>query len=42
MLISFSDLKNKYQMNIKGIIHIGGHYGEEIADYVNEGVIRDL
>tara|TARA_B100000927_G_C16402019_1_gene443819 strand:+ start:103 stop:717 length:615 start_codon:yes stop_codon:yes gene_type:complete len=38
MLISFSDLKNKYQMNIKGIIHIGGHYGEEIADYVNEGV----
>ena len=25
-------------MNIKGIIHIGGHYGEEIADYVKEGV----
>tara|TARA_Y100001937_G_scaffold61900_1_gene84847 strand:+ start:284 stop:898 length:615 start_codon:yes stop_codon:yes gene_type:complete len=38
MLISFSDLKNKYRMNIKGIIHIGGHYGEEITDYLREGI----
>ena len=38
MLINFSDLKNKYRMNIKGIIHIGGHYGEEITDYLREGI----
>ena len=25
-------------MNIKGIIHIGGHYGEEITDYLSEGI----
>ena len=25
-------------MNIKGIIHIGGHYGEEITDYLREGI----
>ena len=34
MLISFSNLKMKYDMNIKGIIHIGAHYGEEIVDYI--------
>lgn len=28
-------------MNIKGIIHVGGHYGEEIVDYLNCGV-RDI
>lgn len=25
-------------MGIKGIIHIGGHYGEEISDYLNCGI----
>ena len=25
-------------MNINGIIHIGAHYGEEIVDYINEGI----
>lgn len=25
-------------MNITGIIHIGGHYGEEIEEYVNNGI----
>ena len=38
MLISFSNLKRKYNMNIKGIIHIGAHYGEEIVDYIEEGI----
>ncbi len=38
MLISFRDLKRKYNMNIKGIIHIGAHYGEEISDYIDEGI----
>ena len=38
MLISFSNLKRKYNMNITGIIHIGAHYGEEISDYIDEGI----
>jgi FkbM family methyltransferase len=38
MLISFTNLKKKYNMNITGIIHVGGHYGEEIAEYVNNGI----
>ena len=25
-------------MNVKGIIHIGGHYGEEIDEYVRNGI----
>lgn len=25
-------------MSIKGIIHIGGHFGEEISEYVNNGI----
>lgn len=25
-------------MNIKGIIHIGGHFGEELAEYVRTGI----
>lgn len=38
MLISFTDIKRKYDMNITGIVHIGGHYGEELREYVNNGV----
>ena len=38
MLISFKDLKKKYDMRITGVIHIGAHYGEEVQDYIDEGV----
>ena len=38
MLISFKGLKRKYNMNIKGIVHIGAHYGEELVDYIDEGI----
>lgn len=38
MLISFTNLKRKYNMDIKGIIHIGGHFGEELAEYVRTGI----
>ena len=38
MLISFTDLKKKYSMDIKGIIHIGAHYGEEISEYIRNGI----
>ena len=38
MLLSFKDLVKKYDMRISGIIHIGAHYGEEVQDYIDEGV----
>ena len=38
MLLSFRSLVDKYKMNIKGIIHIGAHYGEEISEYIDNGI----
>lgn len=38
MLLSFTGLRKKYNMDVKGIIHIGGHYGEEIDEYVRNGI----
>lgn len=38
MLISFTQIKNNYNMNITGIIHVGGHFGEEIVEYVENGI----
>ena len=38
MLINFTNLNNKYKMDIKGIVHIGAHYGEEIQEYVDNGI----
>jgi FkbM family methyltransferase len=38
MLINFTNIKKKYNMNINGIVHIGAHYGEEIVEYVNNGI----
>jgi FkbM family methyltransferase len=33
MILDFNRLITKYNMNIKGIIHIGGHYGQEYDLY---------
>ena len=38
MLINFTDIKKKYNMNIRGIIHIGAHYGEEISEYIKNDI----
>jgi FkbM family methyltransferase len=38
MLLNFSQLYKKYNLNINGVIHIGAHYGEEIVEYVNHGI----
>jgi FkbM family methyltransferase len=38
MLINFTKLKKKYDMNIKGIIHVGAHYGEEFREYLENHV----
>ena len=33
MLLNFTKLKSKYSMKINAIIHVGAHYGEELAQY---------
>ena len=38
MLISFKQLKQKYDMNISGVIHIGAHFGQEAKDYLDNGI----
>jgi FkbM family methyltransferase len=38
MLINFPSIFRKYNMNIKGIVHIGAHYGEEIQSYIDCGI----
>lgn len=35
MLLDLTDLKNKYNLDIKGVIHIGAHHGQEYATYKN-------
>ena len=35
MLISLNELVNKYNINFKGILHVGAHECEEIHDYEN-------
>ena len=38
MLIPLSKIRKDYNLNIRGVLHIGSHYGEEYWDYVKEGV----
>ena len=38
MLLSFTGLRKKYNMDVKGIIHVGAHYGEELSEYVKNGI----
>lgn len=33
MLLNLEHLKNKYNMQVTGILHIGAHYGEEYDEY---------
>ena len=41
MLIKLSFLNNKYNLNIKGILHVGAHECEELNDYIKVGVKED-
>lgn len=38
MILNLTELKNKYNMNITGVIHIGAHFGEEHETYKNLGI----
>lgn len=38
MLANFSDLVKQFNLKIKGIIHVGAHYGQEYDAYVAAGV----
>ena len=38
MILNLSELKNKYLMNISGVIHIGAHFGEEHQTYKSLGI----
>lgn len=38
MYLKFDYLKKKYNLNIKGILHIGAHLCEEYDDYKKEGI----
>ena len=38
MLLSLEDLINKYNCNINGVIHIGGHHGEEHELYKKHNI----
>lgn len=35
MLLNLQQLKEKYNLNIKGVIHVGAHFGQELSSYEN-------
>lgn len=41
MLISFDDLIKKYNLKIKGVIHVGAHKCEEMEYYLKNGIGYD-
>ncbi|MFZ9740373.1 MAG: FkbM family methyltransferase [Candidatus Nanopelagicaceae bacterium] len=37
--MNFDEIKEKYNMSINGVIHIGAHYGDEVSDnYIVNGI----
>jgi len=38
MLISLSEVLNKYNLNPKSVIHVGAHWAEEHDDYIVNGI----
>ena len=41
MLIPFSELQKKYDMQINGILHVGAHNCEELMAYIQNGVEKE-
>ena len=42
MYIDIKTLALKYNMNINGVIHIGGHVGEEYKTYIDLGIKKQI
>lgn len=38
MLLDLVELKNKYNLNISGVLHIGAHFGQELLTYEKIGI----
>lgn len=38
MLIKLEELIKAHNLKIKGVIHVGAHYGEEYEDYIKSGI----
>jgi FkbM family methyltransferase len=38
MLLDFNVLKNKYNLDVRGVLHIGAHYGQEFSIYENNHI----
>jgi FkbM family methyltransferase len=38
MLLDFHSICNKYNLNIKGVLHIGAHYGQEDSLYQSKNI----
>jgi len=38
MMPRFNDLIKKHKLQIRGMLHIGGHYGQEMKDYEENGI----
>lgn len=38
MLLDFNVLKNKYSLDVRGVLHIGAHYGQEFSIYENNNI----
>jgi FkbM family methyltransferase len=38
MLINLKDAIKKHNLKIKGVIHVGGHWGQEFKDYIDNGI----
>lgn len=38
MMMSLENIVKKYDLNIKGVLHIGAHYGQEYKEYDKQGI----
>jgi FkbM family methyltransferase len=38
MIIPLSNIIKDFKLDIKGVIHIGAHYGQEYSDYIKNGI----
>lgn len=38
MLISLDKIVKDYKLNIRGVLHIGAHYGQEYFDYIKQDI----